>query len=210
MQGISVVVLLLLIQQVAKAGPDGNEPEKNEEWYLANEAKGISLFYRWVTLDNGRETREMKATFVINAGIPEILTQFSSANNYRQWAAGIKDCEVEKLSDSLWIVHSLMNYPFPFRNKDVVSKYVLQNFKTHSILEIVSVPDHKPERKNVERIRTYRGNWTFFDKGKRETTVECRVVSGDKPMFPRFLQDPVVQKLTIDSFSELKQLAEAE
>ena len=113
-------------------------------------------------------------------------------------------------NDSLWFTHALMNYPFPFKKKDLITKHELRRNNGGVVIDIVSVPEFKPETKSVERIKNYWGTWNLAYSIGGETNVECRFISGDKPLFPRFMQDPVVQKITIDSFSDLKSLAETQ
>ena len=206
----SFAVLFLLLVCGSMAIGNGKETGEHSDWYLAKKANGIALYYRWIKLGDGREAREMKATFVVKAEIADIISQFSSSQNYGQWAAGIKACEVVIQNDSLWFTHALMDYPFPFKKKDMITKSALKSFGDHTAIEISAVPACKPECKNVERIKNYWGSWKFFSGKNGVTSVECRVVSGDNPVFPRFVQDPIVQKISIKSFSELKLLAEAE
>ncbi len=208
-QILKLVFLLSLLMILINVVATGSTKNNIGKWYLAKESDSISLFYRWINQNSGKKAREMKAEFTINAGVPKILEQFFSARNYQKWAVGIKECEIEKKNDSLWYAHSLMDYPWPLRKKDLITKHFVRHHSNNVVLYIEAAPLFKPQTKGIERMKNFQGIWAFFPNPNGTTRVEYRVVSFQKPVFPRFVQDPVIQKITIDSFTELKILAEA-
>ena len=203
--GMGVFFLLFLSAQVF-----ATKSKHETDWYLAKKSNNISLFYRWIQLENGNQTREMKAEFEIEAGISEILSQFLTTEKYLKWAAGIKKCGIEKYHDTLWYTHTIMNYPWPFKQKDLVTKHTIRQSKNKTSIEIEAVPEFMAEIIGIERMKNYRGTWHLYQNSNGSTSVDYRMVSFEKPVFPRFVQDPVIQKITMNSFVELKQLAEAE
>lgn len=186
----------------------GSKSNDKTEWNLAKKADGISLYYRWITEGDSIRTREMKTEFTIDAKIPEIISLFSDAESYKSWAAGIKKCKIEKTSDSVWITHTVMNYPWPFKQKDLVTRHSLKYNDLNACIEIEAAPELFSEIEGIERMKNYRGTWHFYTDKNGMTVVDCRLVSSTKPMFPRFIQDPVVQKILIGSFVDLKRLSE--
>ena len=186
----------------------GSKSGDKTEWNLANESSGISLYYRWITVGDSIRTREMKTEFTIDAEIPEILSHFRNAESYKSWAAGIKNCNIEKTSDSVWVTHTIMNYPWPLKQKDLVTRHSLEYNDLNACIEIEAAPELLSELEGIERMKSYRGTWHFYTNESGMTIVDCRVVSFTKPMFPRFIQDPVVQKILIGSFVDLKRLSE--
>jgi hypothetical protein len=201
-----VVFLLLLISTEIIAKSDKNKAIEN--WELARKTEDISIFYRWISTDS-LKTREMRAQFIIRAEIPAILHQFSEAENYKSWAVGIKECRIDKIDDSSWVTYTLMNYPWPFKQKDLVTRHLVNQIGSETTIYISAQPDFYAEKAGVDRMKNYLGEWRFSLVEKGITTVDYRVVSFSKPVFPRFIQDPVIQKLFIDSFHELKYLAES-
>ncbi len=186
----------------------GNEVG-DSEWALARESNDVSLYYRWIDLDDGTRTREMKIQFSVNAGINEFIEQFSTPEKYTQWAAGIKECEIEKVNNALWYTYTVMNYPWPLRKKDLITRYLIEEYKDSTLIQILAVPEYKPELKGIERVKDYSGTWTLIPNDDGTTSVDYRVVSCEKPVFPRAIQDSVIQRITLKSISELIQLAEA-
>lgn len=209
MERLKYVRLLVLVAGSVCCLSATSKGSKDTNWYLVREKNDISLFYRWVETKAGDEIREMKAEFVVNATIKDILHQFSNSDNYKSWAAGIKSCSIEKSNDSLWYTYAKMNYPWPLRKKDLVTKHAVRLFDNSALLYVVAVPDRVPEEKGFERMRDYLGTWNLCKIEKEVTSVVYLVRSCEKPVFPRAIQDPIIQKVSIESLLSLKQLAEA-
>lgn len=203
-QKFKLLLLLLLVGMQLFASDNGAD---KAGWELAKYSDGISLYYRWIE-QGDLKTREMKAEFEIEAGIPEIISHFNNSESYEIWAAGIKECKIEKTNDSIWFAHTVMNYPFPFKQKDLVTRHQVETNGENATIKIDAAPNFFSELNGIERMKNYEGYWVFTTTEEGNTKVDYRVISYTKPMFPRFIQDPVVQKLCINSFSELKQLAE--
>ncbi len=181
--------------------------ESRTEWELARRENDVSIYYRWITTDT-LKTREMRAQFLIHAEIEKILAQFYNADNYHLWAAGAKECSIREISDSSWLTYTLMNYPWPFKQKDLVTFHRVFRKENTTILSILAEPQSFAEKPGVERMQNYSGEWLFVASENGDTVVEYRVISFTKPVFPRFIQDPVIQKIFIDSLNDLKKLAE--
>lgn len=177
-------------------------------WELAKTEDNISIYYRWIDLDT-MKTREMRALFSIDTTVDAILPQFSDAGNYSSWAVGIKECKIYPVDDSNWVSYIVMDYPWPFKKKDLVTQCQLLEKDEETILKMLADKEFLAENPKMERIQNYQGEWKFTPGKTGQTLVEYRAISFTKPVFPRFVQDPVIQKLFIDSFQDLKRLAEA-
>ncbi|MCE4565945.1 hypothetical protein INQ51_16620 [Maribellus sp. CM-23] len=196
---------LLLMDGFAQA----KETAENDKtaWELARKAEGVSLYYRWLSTDS-MKIREMRAQFQINAGVSKILPLFSCAENYGAWAVGVKECKIETFSDSNWVTYSRMNYPWPFKQQDLVARHLVSRLDSEIVISISAEPAFLARKEGIERMENYWGEWTFSSLNDEATSVDYRMISYTKPLFPRFMQDPVIQKLFIESCTELKQLAE--
>ncbi|QGY44535.1 hypothetical protein GM418_12950 [Maribellus comscasis] len=203
--GLFIFFLCIVVPVHIKAKE--SKTKEAGQWALARETKGVSIYYRWIVNDTVK-TREMRAKFKIKADVAEILPQFSEVENYYCWAVGIKKCEIKKLNENSWVTYTLMDYPWPFKQKDLVTRYLVRIFSDETTISVYSDPNFFAKKDGVERVQNYFGEWKFRTNKSGTTEVDYRVVSYVKPVFPRFIQDPVIQKLFIDSFHELKLLAE--
>lgn len=177
-------------------------------WDLAKRSNGISIYYRWVTLGDSVRAREMRAEYIIDTNIPSIIPWFELPGKFKEWAIGIKECKMEIISESAWITYSLMNYPWPFKKKDLVTQNFITQTDSAAVIHTVAIPDYYSEKSGVERMKNYIGTWNFSSTKDGKTVVEYLVIAHCKSVFPRFIQDPVILKLSIKSLTDLKQLAE--
>ena len=97
-----IFLLLLSAQLFAKAFRN----DDISKWILAREDNGISIYYRWIE-NYSMKMREMRALFVIQAEVSEILPLFSNTENYLKWASGIKECSIQNICDSTWVTYTL-------------------------------------------------------------------------------------------------------
>ncbi|HKI88102.1 MAG TPA: hypothetical protein VKA38_03680, partial [Draconibacterium sp.] len=200
--GILSIFLVLIFSNI-KASDSAKE-----DWDLAKRSKGVSIYYRWVTLSDTLKAREMRAVFIINAKISSIVPLFQSPGSFKKWAIGIKKCQMETVNDSHWITYSMMNYPWPFKQKDLVTESSVEESAKMTCIQIKAIPDRVAEKPGIERLKNYLGTWNFSTMKDGRTTVEYRVMVYSKPVFPRFIQDPLIIKLSIQSLVDLKHLAE--
>lgn len=201
-------VLFCIVVTVQIEAKENKTKKIPGDWELAQKEGNVSVYYRWISIDTAR-TREMKAEFTIEAEVAQILPYFSEPENYYSWAAGVKECKIKKFGEDNWVTYTLMNYPWPFKQRDLVTRHMVSNSGDETIVSISADPDFYAREKGIERIQRYRGQWKFRTNEKGFTEVDYCIVSFEKPVFPRFIQDPVIRKLFIDSLQDLKQMAEA-
>ncbi|MFB6340626.1 hypothetical protein ACE1ET_02835 [Saccharicrinis sp. FJH62] len=180
------------------------------EWKTDKTSDGISISYRWVTVGDTLKTREMKTALHIHASPEAILKQFKSDEKLSKWTAGSRNCSVLQSSEDEWITYTLYDMPWPFTSNDLVTLYrkTIHNKITRIFIE--STPDYIPEKADTERMEHYRGHWDLIPEPDGSTRVEFCTTSFTKPVFPRFIQDPILQEIMIDSMIKLKKQAEGE
>lgn len=180
------------------------------DWEMYKSADGIAISYRWVKIGDTLKTRELKTVFKVNAKTDVLLKQFTNDNKLSSWTAGSRECYVLQESENEWITHTLYDIPWPFSNNDLITRYHKEQDEAIVSLKIESIPDFIPELEDVERIKHYEGSWVFTANEDGSTHVEFRSTSFTKPLFPRFIQDPILQDMMINSMIKFKTQAETE
>jgi hypothetical protein len=178
-------------------------------WETKKQSKDILLQYRWINYYDTLKIRQTRIILFIEAGIPDILGYFTQAKTFSLWAAGVKQCAIDSLNPEEWVTYTNLDIPWPFEQKDMVARYKIINYSDEVILSITSSPDHLPRRIGVSRIETYYGQWIFKRGEDQKTYVEFYTIALDKPIMPRFVQDPVIQQVLLDSVYKLKMLSES-
>lgn len=178
-------------------------------WETEKQSNDILLQYRWINYYDTMKIRQVRIELFIEAEIPDILSYFTQAETFSLWAAGVKRCTIDSLNPQEWVTYTELDIPWPFEQKSMESKYQMINVSDSVILNITSNSDHIPECIGVSRSGTYYGQWVFKGIEKYKTYVEFYTIALDKPVLPRFIQDPVVQQVLFNSVYKLKILSES-
>ncbi|WP_297088818.1 hypothetical protein [uncultured Draconibacterium sp.] len=205
-----VLILFLACFFFQNSNAASNFVTTDKSWELVKNEKDILIYYRWIEFENGGKTREMKAEFTIDAEISKIVKQFSASENYLKWAVGIKSCDIYQTSDTLWYTHTIMNYPWPYNKKDLVTRHYLKDINNGVVININADPDFIAVNDKIERMKNYKGFWEISVLESNKSKIRYQVISYEKPIVPRFIQDPIIQNQLIKSFVKLKKLAEEE
>ncbi|MFB6317454.1 hypothetical protein [Saccharicrinis sp. FJH54] len=180
------------------------------DWKTAKESDGIVISYRWINISDTFKTREMKTVLFIDATPETIIKQFKSDEKLNYWTAGSRNCSVLQHKDNQWITHTTYDMPWPFTSNDLITRYRAVISDAYTTLTMECIPDFIPVQPDVSRIKHYSAYWILKPQQNGGTKVEFCTVSFTRPLFPRFIQDPVLQDIMIDSMNKFRKLSEAE
>ncbi|MFA8450906.1 MAG: hypothetical protein ACEPOW_09455 [Bacteroidales bacterium] len=200
---ISISWILLL-----SSGIINNNKKPLTKWETIISKNGIKIEYRWIIYKDSIKTRENKSVFHVKAPIKIILQQFKSSNKLKKWSTGIKACKVFEDKGDEWYTYFRYKIPWPLEQQDLVS--IVKRYKTENstILHMISTPKKIPFVKNIKRLKNTETIWILKPISKNITSIEVRSISVNDPLIPRFFQDKIVFNLLIDSFLNLKKMAE--
>ena len=180
------------------------------DWETARKSETVELQCRWVLVGDTLKTRELRTLFSVDASIESIVKNLSTESDFQNWSVGVERCKNIEQTNNGWIMYSLFDIPRPFKQRDLISKYSLEKLGTKTIIKVEAIPDYLPKEKGVDRMNNYSGYWILEDMGQNKTQVEFHSISFTKPVFPRFIQDPIIQRMLINSFETLIKLSENE
>ena len=177
-------------------------------WKLAKQSEDITISYRNVKVGDTLKTRQMRMTFTVRSDKETLISMFKDSEKLSAWTTGAEKCEVLNIeTDSTWTTYTLYDIPWPFKQKDLVAKDELSETASATIINLSSEPRQLPLYQGVSRLEKFEGHWKFTELINGDTKVEFVTISFTKPVVPRFIQDPIIQGILIDSVNELKDLA---
>lgn len=182
----------------------GYPQEAASDWKMARDEKDITISYRWITTSGGRKAREMEAVFTIDTDVAILIEQFRDVKKFLQWSVTAHHCDIKLHSPTQWESYIQFHLPWPFRSRDLITRNELTVTENASILKMNSTPMARPELQHTKRIVSYRATWKFVPVHGKKTRVIHRVVTADKPEFPRAIADPVIQAKLIASVEKLR------
>lgn len=176
------------------------------DWKLAKQSGDIKISYRYVEIGDTLETREMFLSFLVDAAPDKIIPVFKEADKLSYWTAGTKNCEVLRDNNSTWLVYSKFDFPWPFNQEDLITEYKMTKANTQTILSYESWTPKLPYYKDIPNNKKYIGEWLFVPQKDGTTLVEFHSIALFKSSIPKFIQDPIVQNILIESINNLKSL----
>jgi hypothetical protein len=179
------------------------------DWVTNYHNDQVTLDYRWILIGDTLKTREVRASFVVHAGKDIILSQLRNARSLEQWAVRAQLCKIFDQSDDNWITYTLFDVPWPLTRQELVTiSNIVENNKGITI-SMEAYPEYLPRNPGVKRIQQYNGKWIITSVNDQQTRIEFYSASYTKPVVPRKLQDPVVQRILANSFEKLIDMAES-
>ncbi len=200
----------------ASAPESGHAPDAGTKriesfgnWESAGDASGVRTWVRWIHFTDGSKTRERRGEFVAGCDLKGALNVLSDPSAMKRWASGVSEnYRISSSAASEWVVYTLYDLPWPFHQRDLVSAYTLSfsNGNSVAVIRIHSKPQMTPLRTGIERLTDYRANWTLRDDGHGTVTICFTAMSDTPPLFPRPIQDPVIESVFHRNLVALRRL----
>lgn len=189
----------------------GNSQVVLTDWELARQSGDINISYRDVEVGDTLKTREMCLSFFVESSPDRIIPMFKEADKLTHWSAGTKKCKILRENSRTWLTYSKYDFPWPFKQEDLVTEYEME--KTDSLITLFyksGNPEKLPYYQGVSVSEKYKGHWSFATLGNGKTKVEFHSIALFKSSIPKFIQDPIVQDILIESINNLKTLLATE
>jgi hypothetical protein len=140
------------------------QQESSDQWKLKKEKNGITVFTR---LMEGSKFKEYKSVCELSATPQQLHDLLLDVKTYTKWMDRVIHAEiVETNGEDVFYVYSEVKVPWPFDNRDQITKSVVKrDTVTGAIaIEVTIIPDYMPEKKGVIRLPSGRGSWVFTPK----------------------------------------------
>lgn len=181
---------------------------QEHKWKKAKEEKGITISYHDVHEGDTVSTRAMLVEFEVKAPPEAVLNLLNNSEHLKAWNTSIKNATIYTLTDTNWRSYVLYRIPRPLPQQDLITYCEVHQDGDTLVVIMNAEPNFLPPKKGVKRQLRYKAKWTLRPAGEEVTLVELDATSYAKPVFPRFIQDPLLQRNLIKSFSKLRELSE--
>ncbi len=214
----SLFLLLLLPQQIKTAITISASLETDEniavlsktQWEKMGDSDVLIPENRWLFLDNNKQVRERKAQMLVNASIENVAGLIRNYRRVPQWMNGVDETQLLKRHDkNFWVIFMIFKLPWPLRNKYLITEVREEQhpFLPMKIFKTTSSNQYTPPYEcSVNDFGHYESVWKVYAIDSQLTYVSFSAYSTADPQFPRWLQDPIINRSFIKSMEGFYEL----
>lgn len=182
-----------------------------EKWDLAYHSDRIYIYERMVVLSPTHSYRILKGEMTVNTSFDNAVSIICSPEKVSLWMSGIKEnILLKRYSPSHWMAYTMFSLPWPFKDRDLISDYVVNTTNPGKYTEVTikSIDEGIKEIKGVWRIRKYTASWKIIRLNEKEVYITYTASTDEPPVAPRAVQDPIVDRIFHQSLVNLVKLME--
>jgi hypothetical protein len=195
----TIILCLITVQLISGIVP-------RTGWKTVSNSNGILVSERWVE-ENNHTFRERKGEMLLSCSAAEAVRLISDVKSTSQWMKGVSDCSLIKRGlPNEWYTYTLYSIPYPFNDRDLVSHFRVSTSGNRYTISIESAGTMVPVKSGINRLNSYKASWEITDLSHSETKVVFTAMSDTPPMFPRWIQDPILLKVFVGNLANLKEL----
>lgn len=181
----------------------------SESWTLAVDKKGIKIFYKPIKIDQ-RKARAMRINLLATTSHEDIIDAVKYEHQLKEWMPNLESSIILEETEDTWIAFQTFNFPWPFEKKYCQVEYkIIQSSKdllqieSKRIEPTVDITAYKRYGELDYFVSVWNANTTMV---QNSTQVSYESTSHAVPKLPRWIQDPIIQKVLVGSFVEFKEL----
>ncbi|WP_109302131.1 START domain-containing protein [Aquimarina sp. AU474] len=174
-------------------------------WKLAKNQRDIEI---WVRDYKDSPYKEYKATTIIKTSLESVVQELLEAPEYMQnCKEGIS--HLVKVNDAQEYIFYVRNeFPWPIKNRDVVSKLNVQKISDNKVkLFINAVPNEIPELEKTLRIQELSGYWLLEQEGGTVKITQQLYINPEGTL-PPFVTNSLLVTGPFRTFTSLKHTLE--
>lgn len=192
-----------------KSMSESNKIPSFDQWEVVRNNNGVITYVRWLYHQDGSKTRERMGDMKVDCSLKKTVEVLTDPSETKKWMSGVSENYLLSRSNPAeWFTYTLYFIPWPFNNRDLVSAFALKNNSGNKtvIINIDSKADHIPPKPGIERLKDYNATWTITEIAPQKVHIVFSAMSNAPPMFPRYIQDPVIEKIFHNNLVRLKEL----
>jgi hypothetical protein len=180
MKCLKILIILFLI------------PGVDNSWEMRKNKDNITVYTRKIT---ATDFKELKCVTRVKSSLSAIVFVLIDVNHFTDWIYKcVTATTIKKVSNTEIISYQLFDVPFPFDDRDVVSRgTVVQDPKTKIVTVNSGLADGLvPEKKGVVRIRNFHTSYKLIPEGNGWVKIDYELGTEPGGTIPAWLANMVV------------------
>lgn len=216
-----LIVLLFLFSPLAMSKLISNIPfvdadEKNgiltkTSWEEMGKSNLLVSEQRWLYLENNKKVKERKAQMILHDVSPEdIAVKLRNYKLVAEWMTNVDKTQlILRHNKNLWVIFMIFKLPWPLRNRYLIAE--VQETR-HPFLPLITFTINSsnnydpPFECEVNDFGRYNSEWKIYALSPSSTFVSFSAYATADPLFPRWLQDPLINRTFIRSMENFYSL----
>jgi hypothetical protein len=181
----------------------------SDPWEEVRNYNGVVTYVRWLHHEDGTKTRERMGDMQVDCSLRKTLEILTDPEETKKWMTGVSENYIlSKSNPAEWYTYTLYNISWPFNDRDLVSAFAVKNNPGNKtvVINIDSRADHIPVKPGIERLKDYNATWTIVETALQKVHIVFSAMSDAQPVVPRYIQDPIIEKIFHDNLVRLKEL----
>jgi hypothetical protein len=178
-----------------------------QTWQLQKNDNGIKVFTSESTISS---VKAVKVEIEFNQPIEKIAAAIMNVASYKNWIYGcIESTLISQPNDSELTYRHVTGAPWPFEDRDQVSKFIKRTNKTTGQISITSsIQSGYPEQKGYVRIKHSTASWVLIPQKNGTVKATYNLSFDPGGNIPSWLMNLFITDGPYQSFSNLKKLLE--
>jgi len=171
----------------------------HSDWERMSKSDNVITQFRWLFLNNGTKVIQRKAGMIIYGVSPgQVATVIRDYKLVPKWMNAVSETRlISRIDKNFWVIFLTFKLPWPLSNKYLINEV---HERKHTLLpayffKLNSSDSYEPPFDcKINDFGHYEGEWKVLSLQKNITYVEFSAFSIAPPQFPRWIQDPIVNR----------------
>tara|TARA_R110001592_G_scaffold101302_1_gene286711 strand:+ start:142510 stop:143067 length:558 start_codon:yes stop_codon:yes gene_type:complete len=178
------------------------------EFELIKEGNGIQFFERWIIMEDGTKSREVKFTMEIQAPSSNVLEVLTNEKFGEKWNENTLDYKIKAIGKQSWISYIKYSFPFPLSDRECYLYNELVENKDGKTIFFKSAPTRIfSNGENIVQMEGLKGRWVIGGKNS-QSLLRYHIISVPEEGLPRWIVDPIIRKNLWATMENLKRTIE--
>lgn len=129
-------------------------------WKKEYDKNGVKIYTRNA---EGSSVKEYRGVVDVKAGVETCVDHLKDLEKFSKTSYKTTHAEIIKSnSDSEWILYCVVDFPWPYTDRDMVAKYKRYNLGNGVVkVKFYTVSGYVNEKEDYERMQNLSGSWLF-------------------------------------------------
>lgn len=207
----ALIILVALWSFVAGNNTSELTNGNTEPWKQVRYNNGVTSYLRTISKPDGTTYRERKGEMIMSGTLSDALHVITDPGSISKWMSGVGECKnLTAPVNGEWYSYTVFSMPWPLNKRDLVSlnKVRTDAGKGISVINVSSKDKYIHVNPGITRLTDYQAEWKITKLDEETIHLVFIASSSAPPAFPRYIQDPVIEKVFHNNLVRLKEMAE--